>query len=169
MTGTLRFLDFLLSSSSEWWCLFSLCFFSEWRWLGASSSSSIIRLYLELLGELWKCPGNWESQYWKGLPTQKGEERKKHMAPSTYCLLQDDMLWHEVEKLENSTPAYWNTRILLFWLHLILQSQLGSVLYILLIGFEVVFSVLSPWGTEKVTADEGAVTQSEENTSEGRS
>lgn len=46
---TLCFLDFLLSSSSEWWwCLFSLCFFSECRWLDASSSSSISSSYLEL-------------------------------------------------------------------------------------------------------------------------
>lgn len=63
---TLCFLDFLLSSSSEWWwCLFSLCFFSECRWLDSSSSSSISKSYLELSGKLWKSPAGWESQCWK--------------------------------------------------------------------------------------------------------
>lgn len=149
LTITLRFLDFLLSSSSEWWwCLFSLCFFSECRWLGASSSSSIIRLYLELLPELWKSPGSWDSQFWKLCQLKPGKEkekkRKRKKAHSSWHVLQNDMLWHEVEKLENSIPAYWRTRILLFWLHLILESQFGSILYILLISFEVVFSVFPP-------------------------
>lgn len=36
-------------------------------------------------------------------------------------------------------------RILLFGLHVILEGQLGSVLHVLLVGFEVVFGVLPPW------------------------
>lgn len=85
----------------------------------------------------------------KALPTQtrkrKGKNKKQtKKAHSSWHVLQNDMLWHEVEKLENSIPAYWRTRILLFWLHLILESQFGSILYILLISFEVVFSVFPP-------------------------
>lgn len=82
----------------------------------------------------------------KALPTQTGKrkEKKKKKAHSSWHVLQNDMLWHEVEKLENSIPAFSRTRILLFWLHLILESQFGSILYILLISFEVVFSVFPP-------------------------
>lgn len=85
----------------------------------------------------------------KALPTQtrkrKGKNKKQtKKAHSSWHVLQNDMLWHEVEKLENSITAYWRTRILLFWLHLILESQFGSILYILLISFEVVFSVFPP-------------------------
>lgn len=76
---------------------------------------------------------------------RKGKNKKQtKKAHSSWHVLQNDMLWHEVEKLENSIPAYWRTRILLFWLHLILESQFGSILYILLISFEVVFSVFPP-------------------------
>lgn len=79
----------------------------------------------------------------KALPTQTGKREKKKKK-SSWHVLQNDMLWHEVEKLENSIPAYWRIRILLFWLHLILESQFGSILYILLVSFEVVFSVFPP-------------------------
>lgn len=33
----------------------------------------------------------------------------------------------------------------MFGLHVILEGQLGSVLHVLLVGFEVVFGVLPPW------------------------
>lgn len=120
---TLCFLDFLLSSSSEWWwCLLSRCFFSECRWLVGSSSSSTNRSYLELLTKLWKSPGSWmntERLAKSNWQKNNNSERQPARTAAVCRVICYNRMW------KNRKPIN-TTRILLFGLQLILQSQFGS-------------------------------------------
>lgn len=54
-------------------------------------------------------------------------------------------------------PSLLARRILLFGLHLILQSQFGSVALILLVGFEVIFRVLATYDRDRAITSGNAL------------